>query len=297
MFSLDRPCSLCGHALFDGMKSPRLAHLCRCGTCGLVQVRAFPAAHELHEIYGEGYFQSENSAEMGYTDYAADRDLIVRTAHRRLEVIETLAGQGKGRLLDVGCAMGFFLVAAQRRGWEVAGVDISAHAANYARETLGLDARAGMLEDAGFEPKSCDVLTMWDVIEHVPSPVDTLRTCAGLLAEGGLIALSTPDIGSRVAKFTGPRWMGYKLAEEHLYYFSRRTMALSLERAGFEILETRSTGKDISLDFFAKRLALYAGPASKAAERGLAVTGLGTRTAYVNPRDIMFMIARKRPSA
>ena len=293
MFSLDRSCSLCGNALFQSLTDARLTHLCRCGTCGLVQVRAFPAPHELHEIYGEGYFQSENSAEMGYTDYAADRDLIVRTAHRRLKSIERVA-PAKGRLLDVGCALGFFLLAAEKGGWDVAGVDISAHAAGYARETLGLDARAGMLEDTGFEERSFDVLTMWDVVEHVPSPVETLRICAGLLKDGGLVALSTPDIGSRVARLTKARWMGFKLAEEHLYYFSRKTMALALEQAGFEVLETRSTGKDISLDFFAKRLVLYAGPASKFAAKVLSCTGLGRRTAYVNPRDIMFMIARKK---
>ena len=293
MFSLQRPCAICGNDLFEASPGAKLHHICRCRVCETVQVRTLPGESELREIYGEGYFQSEDSARMGYADYAADRDCIVRTAHRRLSAIERHAPD-RGCLLDVGCALGFFMSAARERGWNVQGVDISAHAAGYARETLGLDARCGMLEEAGFEPRSFDVLTLWDVIEHVHDPVATLSACAGLLKDGGLLVLSTPDIGSRVAKVTGPRWMGFKLAEEHLYYFSRRTMALALEKAGFEILDESSVGKHIALGFFAERLELYAGPLARALGRALSAAKLSDRAVYVNPRDIMCITARKR---
>ena len=286
-------CALCGNSDFEPVKNPRLEHLCRCRTCGLVSVRTFPKREELHEIYGEAYFRNARSEEMGYQDYEADRYCIVKTAGRRLDMIEKFAPE-RGNLLDVGCALGFFIDTARRRGWQVDGVDISAHATDYARDTLGLAARTGMLEDAGYAPGSFDVLTMWDVIEHVPDPVSSVRYCASLLKESGLLVLSTPDVGSRVAKVTGHRWMGYKLAEEHLFYFDRRTIAVALRKAGFDVLETRAVGKDVALDFFNKRLRLYAGPLANVTEKATNAVGLGRASVYVNPRDILCTVARKR---
>ena len=199
---------------------------------------------------------------MGYDDYARDRYCILKTASRRLDTIERYT-PARGRLLDVGCALGFFLEEARRRGWEVDGVDISAHAIQYANEQLGIPARCGMLREAGFEQNSFDVLTMWDVIEHVTDPVEELKYCRDLLKTRGLIVLSTPDVASLVAKMTGAKWMGFKLAEEHLYYFSKRTISLALEKAGFEVLDVTSIGKDVALDFLARRLSSSARPRAR----------------------------------
>lgn len=92
---------------------------------------------------------------------------------------------------------------------------------------------------------------------------------------------------------TGARWMGFKLAEEHLYYFSKRTISLALEKAGFEVLEMTSIGKDVALDFFARRLSIYAGPAAKLLGKGIDVAGLDRAAVYVNPRDILCAVARR----
>lgn len=292
-FRNERPCGLCGNNVFESLGSKKLAHLCRCATCGLVCVRRFPEREELEAVYGEEYFKSTDSAVMGYDDYERDRYCILKTASRRLDEIERYT-PARGRLLDVGCALGFFMEEAHRRGWQVEGVDISAHAVAYAREKLGLDARPGLLREAGFTPGSFDVLTLWDVIEHVPEPVAELEYCRELLRPGGIIVLSTPDAGSLVAKLTGARWMGFKLAEEHLYYFSRKTMALALEKAGFDVLDLTSIGKDVALDFFARRLSLYAPPLAKAVGKGVQMAGLERAAVYVNPRDILCVVARRR---
>ena len=286
------PCALCHNNLFRDLDDAKLSHLRRCATCGLVSVRHFPEPEELRAVYGEAYFRNARSEESGYDDYEADRYCIVKTAGRRLDLIERYTPQ-RGRLLDVGCALGFFLETARRRGWNVEGVDISEHAVSYARDELRLAARCGMLEEAGFEPGSFDVLTLWDVIEHVPDPVANLKYCRSLLGEGGVLVLSTPDVGSRVAKVTKSRWMGYKLAEEHLYYFSRRTISLALEQAGFEVLHKQSIGKDVALDFFGRRLALYAKPLAAGLNKAVSTMGLGRASVYVNPRDILCVVARR----
>jgi 2-polyprenyl-3-methyl-5-hydroxy-6-metoxy-1,4-benzoquinol methylase len=256
-------------------------------------VRRLPEVEELRAVYGEAYFRNSRSEEMGYEDYERDRYCIVKTAGRRLDLIERYQ-QERGRLLDVGCALGFFLEAAQHRGWQVDGVDISAHATEYAKTELGIPARCGQLEEVGFEPESYDLLTLWDVIEHVPDPVAHLRYCRSLLRDSGVVVISTPDIGSLVARATRERWMGFKLAEEHLYYFNRQTLSLALDRAGFEVLHLQAIGKDVSLDFFTRRLGLYAPRVASALARGIEMTGLGRASVYVNPRDIVMALARKR---
>lgn len=253
-----------------------------------------PRPEDLHAVYGEAYFRNSRSDETGYDDYEADRFCILRTANRRLEAIEKFVPT-RGRLLDVGCALGFFMEAATRRGWLVAGVDISEHATSYARDELGLDARTGTLQSLPFESGAYDVVTAWDVIEHVTDPVGELRAMRRLLRAGGLLVLSTPDIGSRLAKLTKSRWMGFKLAEEHLVYFDRDTVEKALAHAGFEVVEMRPIGKDVSLDFFSRRLQLYAGPFAKLMEIAVNAAGLGRASVYANPRDILMVIAR-RPS-
>lgn len=295
-FRNERTCPLCGNSTYAALGAPRLAHLWRCAFCDLVSVRSLPASEDLHAVYGEAYFRNTRSEEMGYEDYEQDRYCIVKTARRRLATIER-HHPVRGHLLDVGCALGFFADTARSRGWEAEGIDISQHAVDYATGELGLPARQGVLEDGGYDQESLDVITMWDVIEHVTDPVAELRLVYGLLRPGGLLMLSTPDVGSLVARATGARWMGYKLAEEHLYYFDRKTIGLALERAGFAVVEERPVGKDVSLDFFAKRLRLYAPPAASALAWSLDKAGLGRASVYVNPRDILSVVARKPTGA
>ncbi|MBI2766604.1 MAG: class I SAM-dependent methyltransferase [Chloroflexi bacterium] len=292
-FENPRPCGLCQNTVFETLPNPRLAHLCRCATCGLVQARTFPDADALRKVYREEYFKSADSASTGYDDYERDRYCILKTAARRLDTIERFSPT-RGHLLDVGCALGFFLEEAKSRGWQVDGVDISEHAVKFANERLGIPARVGMLEEAGYEPGSFDVVTMWDVIEHVPAPVSVLSLARTLLKPGGLLVLSTPDVGSTVAKLTGARWMGFKLAEEHLYYFSRKTVTLALEKGGYQPLEVTSIGKDVALDFLARRLRMYVPPLAAVLGKGVEVMGLDRAAVYVNPRDILCAVARRR---
>ncbi|MGI8927780.1 MAG: class I SAM-dependent methyltransferase [Tepidiformaceae bacterium] len=286
-------CNLCG----SGEATPYaegLPHLVRCSGCGLVRVAQLPGLDRLEQVYSADYFRNESSHVVGYADYEQDKSLILRTSHRRLARLEVLRPR-RGRLLDIGCAFGFFLQAANRRGWEVEGIDLSSHAVDYARRDLGDDAvRCGQLESAGYEPASFDLITLWDVVEHFTDPREKLAYCRELLRDDGLLVLSTPDAGSLAARLTGSHWMGFKLAEEHLYYFSRKTMHAMLERAGFEPVETFQVGKDVALELFAARLRLYAPPLAALVERVVRRAGRGRSSVYVNPRDIMCVVARKR---
>lgn len=265
----------------------------QCRACGLVYVSPRPDPHELAQLYGEAYFNNDNSGTVGYSNYIGDEANIRKTFQRRLNRIQRFT-DGPGRLLDVGCAAGFFLSEAQEQGWQVQGLDVSAFAANYTQERFGISARHGSLLDLDFGDQRFDLVTMWDVIEHVPDPAANIAKIAGMLEPGGLFALATPDVGSLPAKLTGQRWVGYKLQEEHVYYFSSDTLRAMLSLAGFEILDVYHVGKYVTLDLFFNRLAMYNAPLGLAGERAKNALGLNGRSVYINPFDIVAVTARKR---
>lgn len=266
--------------------------LVQCLNCGLVYVSPRPNAEDLYELYGESYFHNDDSGTVGYSNYVRDEQNIRKTFRRRLKRVERFADPGK--LLDVGCAAGFFLSEAQNSGWQVEGLDVSPFAVNYTRDTFGIPAQQGALLDLDYPENTYDLVTMWDVIEHVPDPHAHLDKIAGLLKPGGIFALATPDVDSLPAKLTGKRWVGYKLQEEHIYYFSADTLRAMLNRAGFDVVDVYHVGKYVTFDLFFDRLGMYSsllGKLGGLVERGLK---LSQRSVYVNPFDIVAVTARKR---
>lgn len=282
-------CALCGSRSAEYVY-PRLGMI-RCVGCGLIRTREIPDKEQLEALYSEGYFHSSDSGALGYDDYVGDRSKITRTFHRRMQEIEKVTG-GKGRLLDVGCAMGFSLQVARERGWDALGVEVSGFACDYARENLGIDILCGSLDEARLQAESFDVITMWDYIEHNPAPVEELNEASRLLRTGGLLALTTPDISSLVARITGNRWMGIKQGE-HLYYFSSATLRHLLTKCGFEPIRLKYVGKYVDLGFFIKRTGIYSATVERLLSRTARTLGIADHVLYVNPFDILLAYGKK----
>jgi 2-polyprenyl-3-methyl-5-hydroxy-6-metoxy-1,4-benzoquinol methylase len=285
-------CNLCGSTDTQPFCPSNGLSLVQCQNCGLVYVSPRPDPAELYALYGETYFQNDESGVVGYSNYIADEANIRRTAGRRLARLERYVRPG--RLLDIGCAVGFFLDEARQRGWAVEGLDVSNFAVEYARQRFNLDARAGSFTELDHEPGAYDLVTMWDVIEHVPDPKAYIERAAALLRQGGVLALATPDIDSLPARLTGDRWVGYKLSEEHVYYFSRRTLARMLEAAGFEVLDARHVGKYVTLRLFLDRLAIYTPLLAQPLAWAERAFRLSSWSLYINPFDIVAITARRK---
>jgi SAM-dependent methyltransferase len=141
-----------------------------------------------------------------------------------------------GRLLDVGCATGDFLVAAQERGWAAQGVELSGHAAGVARRRR-VDVRVGTLRNARFPDAAFDVVTMLDVIEHLNDPMAELRETRRVLRPGGIICVETPNWDSIYRRVLGRRWAALQ-PRLHLLYFDRTTLREALSRAGFQVVRS-----------------------------------------------------------
>ncbi|MBK8025321.1 MAG: class I SAM-dependent methyltransferase [Chloroflexi bacterium] len=287
------PCNLCGSEAREPYCPENGLGLVQCQNCGLVYVSPRPEAHELYALYGESYFRNENSGVVGYTNYLRDEANIRKTFAGRLQRIEQWRCP-PGKALDVGCATGFFLSEAQARGWEVSGIDVSTFAVDYARKRFGFDLKTGSLLEADYAPESFDLVAMWDVIEHVPDPKRYIQEVARLLKSGGLFVLSTPDVDSLPARLTGRRWVGFKLSEEHVFYFSVATLSRMLNDAGFEVVQHRHVGKFVTLRLFLNRLGMYSPLLARVLSAVERAFHLSERALYINPFDIVSITARKR---
>jgi 2-polyprenyl-3-methyl-5-hydroxy-6-metoxy-1,4-benzoquinol methylase len=155
----------------------------------------------------------------------------------RLDLIDNF--NKKGKILDVGCATGAFLYSAKERGWEPFGLELSEISARYGREKKSLNIFTGTLSEANFQSNFFDVVTLWEVIEHLPSPSEYLLEIKRILRNGGVILLSTPNINSLTRFFIGDKWEIIS-PEEHLHLFSLNTMILLFNKLGFDVLKIKT---------------------------------------------------------
>jgi SAM-dependent methyltransferase len=149
----------------------------------------------------------------------------------------------RGRLLEVGSGLGFFLAAARKCGWEVVGVDPSTFAADYARRTFGLTVIQGTLAEARLEPDTFDAVVLIHSLEHLPDPIAALRECTRVLRPGGSLYIETPNVESEDAFMFGENWYALN-PEAHVFVFSPAALALALRRAGLRILELSTPRED-----------------------------------------------------
>ena len=285
-------CLLCSSADACAVYPRDLPSIVRCKKCGFVYASPRLKEECLKNLYSREYFESNASEQMGYDNYVSDRALVEKTFRRRLEDLERYWLKKKGRVLDVGCATGFFLNTARMMGWEAHGVEISDYCCEFAKRQFGLKLFNGQFKDLDASASSYDLVTMWDYIEHSFIPDRDLEKAFECLRPGGILALATPDLGSLPAKVFGPNWVGFK-EHEHLTYFTRWNLRVLLERKGFKILKMGYVGKYVSFKFFVKRLSGYFQALSRVlsvlSDRGI----IPALNFYCNPYDIIYVVCQK----
>ena len=162
----------------------------------------------------------------------------------------------KGRLLDIGAGPGIFVSEAARRGWSAMGLEPSTWAVRYGQEHFGIEMKLG--ETAALQevpPNSCDVVTLFDVIEHVADPRALIEAAAAIVRPGGLLVLTTPRFDSLLARIMGRRW--YCIFPAHIQYFTQRSLFALLQSAGFSILLHRTHTRYLSGHYIWQRLVAW----------------------------------------
>ncbi|MBK9051249.1 MAG: class I SAM-dependent methyltransferase [Chloroflexi bacterium] len=218
------------------------AQIVQCKHCGYVYANPrWPS-----EVLLQAYTSVEDEV------YEKEREGRELTFQKHLKEVEKAWGEGKrGRMLDVGAYIGVFVEVAQQRGWDAWGLEPSAWATRAARQR-GLSMIQGTLDSPELQDEFFDIITMWDVIEHVDDPKGEMQKAFARLKPGGMIVVHTMDIDSWAAKLMGARWPW--LMDMHIHYFSQKTMRQMLEQIGYRVIWSGAQGRYLRLGYVASRV-------------------------------------------
>ena len=254
----------------------------RCRRCGHSSVADPPEPVAVSEAYADAVDEVSLREQQGQ----------VATADKALQEIESFGPLGA--VCDLGCWTGSFLVAAQERGWEAVGVEPSLWASSEAR-SRGLDVRTTELETHGLEPGHFRLVVLADVLEHLTEPGHAVDIAHELLVPEGILYVTVPDAGSRLARMMGRRW--WSVLPMHLQYFTRASMRRLLEDRGFTVRSVRTDAKAFTARYYAERLGGYSWALERAGVGLLRRVGQADRLIAPDFRDRMAVIAVKRSPA
>lgn len=249
----------------------------RCNACGLLRTDA--DGIETADIYTAEYFQGGRPD--GYRDYIGAEQYNAGEFRDRLHWLRRWMPDGK--LLELGCATGAFLDVA-KSAYDVEGIDVSDFAIEHA-VGKGLKAHAGTLDTIGNQlTPPYDLVVLFDTIEHLPNPRNTMQRVYEMTRAGGKVALSTGDAGSVSARAFGKNWR-LLTPPQHLWFFAKSNMQIMLEQLGFRVLAVEYPWRrvPVSLAWYQ----LFRG------RRGDPPGALREMSLPVNLFDTMYVVAEK----
>lgn len=220
--------------------------LLKCSSCGLLVTDQDSIVQK--DLYSGDYFKGVHAN--FFADCGQDYESYIFKSKKLQNFLEVLNKIKKikqsGKLLDIGCATGVFLDMARKEGFDVKGVDVSSYACECASTWFKLDVECGKLEDLDLKENSFDVITMWDLIEHVPDPGKLLERVNKLLKEDGIVFILTVNDSSLMGWIAD---ISYKLSFKrfkmftklihpihHNYHFQLRHLESYLRKNGFKIV-------------------------------------------------------------
>jgi SAM-dependent methyltransferase len=240
--------------------SKNTCDILRCAECGLG--RAESGDFDARAYYTEDYFSGARRD--GYADYRGSEPVLRREFARTVDYVRGF--RRGGRLLEIGCAYGFFLEEA-RRFYDVGGIEIADGAVASCRDR-GLSVIGGMAEEVTLTQFGMlDVIVLLDVIEHLPDPHSTLALCKRHLNPGGVIVITTGDFSSFYARLAGRNWR-LMTPPQHLWFFTPESIRRLSRSLKLELEACDHPWKIVPLaliEFQMRRLLGLAAPSSAAA--------------------------------
>ena len=214
----------------DRLGSERFSYL-RCDRCGVIRLDPQPPEERILRYYPPTYEAYLEPHDNWLLRLGRRRGWV-----RRIKGILRYLPVPVGSVLDVGCATGEFLEMMQQRGWRITGIEPDPQAAGHAWQRLGTGAiRQARLEEVSFPEASFDLVTLWDVLEHLYDPPQTLRRLASWLSPEGVLALGVPDPESWDARWFGRFWNGWD-APRHLFIFPEKVLEAMSAAAGLQVV-------------------------------------------------------------
>ncbi len=230
----EKNCILCGSSERSLLFRQGEWSVYRCSGCGLGVLDPRPDPRELNELYRSGYFESQYDEGL-----KSDSPEMGRRLSQEKHRIRFFHGIKKtGRILDIGCGMGYFLHACRRAGYEVEGMDISADSAAYVRDKLGIPVKVGIVDEVDYPRESFDIIAMWHFLEHAREPVKYLQKADIWLKRDGILVVDVPNYEGVDAEKMWDQWKGWQLPY-HFYHFTPDTQRRLLEKYGFATIRDK----------------------------------------------------------
>ncbi|CAN5339811.1 hypothetical protein BH11PLA2_BH11PLA2_37250 [soil metagenome] len=256
----------------------------KCSGCGLGCTDA--AGFDPHAFYTTDYFTGGHRD--GYGDYTASAPVLQAEFRSVLKDLQR-AGGTMGKLLEIGCAYGYFLDVANTAGYETTGIEIC-EAAVESCQQRGLNVTAGVVKPEYLKQHGpFDCVVMLDVIEHLPNPDEMFTMLSEAVKPGGYLVITTGNWGSLLSRTAGSRWR-LMTPPQHLYFYSRSTLSKLVSNHGFKVKRLSAPWKRVPLGLMAyqitRRLGLKLPLPNWLHHAGLPV----------NLFDAMRLVARKEPS-
>lgn len=272
----------------------------QCKSCKLMVIDPLPSIGDIKSVYNEHYFSNPKMIRQdvqgiyGYSDYVGER-INKQYAYKNIcQKIQLYLKENPKplRLLDFGCGLGHFLDSAYDFGYLVHGVEFNEYAINYIRNRYTY--KIIPYEDFIKIDEQFDVITLFDVIEHLRDPFETLNRLYSLINKEGLLIISTMDSNSYMSRLLGLKLEDFKRIREHIYFFSKKNLTDLLTKSGFEILEVASQGHTFELKHLCSRIKNSIPFAGNILAFILNIfPALGNLNIYLNPHTKMIIYARK----
>lgn len=256
-----RTCDLCGGTRFRDLPFYYLLEGQRlqgkqCRSCELMFIDPLPTPEQLERLYGKEYFTdrvnyNREEKDRKFIEESAQLDFSKPRSDKFTDYMLTHYPGRRFRYLEVGCGPGYTLKSLESLGWKAHGLEISEHAADFARRHLHLPVVTGNIETTeDFQANQFDLVYMGDVIEHLRSPSATVARFAHLLEPGGLLVLALPATLNLPAMRIGLGAYGLlgrqrlmDIPPYHLYEFTPTTIRRLLEKHGFHVIDLRNSVK------------------------------------------------------
>ncbi|MFC1891802.1 class I SAM-dependent methyltransferase [Thermodesulfobacteriota bacterium] len=233
-------CPVCRHKERSLLFQKEAFEFHQCEKCSLVYVSPRLNDEYLGRLYDSG--RSAYQTKKLYLPTAEYRKehIYRRKASELIKLVPT------GRLLDYGSSTGYFLQSAIEVGWDGYGLELNPFGVKWAREKLGLsNVYDKPIEDCGFEKETFDVITLWDVLEHVPDPLDLLLELKPYLKPDGCIVIETSHYDCFETEFLGAENTNI-VGDIHLMYFTSESLNELSSKAGYELTHKEIFGLDLN---------------------------------------------------
>lgn len=249
----------------------------KCQNCGLIYTDPRPSPSILQKKY-------TNFAD---PDYLKEQKARLLTFKKDLLYCQKFV-QG-GKLLDVGCLCGLSLISADKNKWQRYGLDLNQWGIDYARKKFGLRLFQGDLFQASHPDNFFNLVTMWDALEHLENPRESMEEVNRILERSGFVAITTPNIASLSSKIFKNKW--WFLSHSHIFYFSPQTIKALLEKTEFKVIQIRNYTRAFSLEYWLSKVKPL--PFNNLADRMLKELKLNKKIIRFNTYDSMIVLAKK----